>query len=93
MQFSLLVRIGSGTPAVISAAVKSAVAAVVNKVGVGQPVSLSDVVTAAGKVAGVVSVVILSPAYGAGSDVVAIQPYEKPRVLSLDDVSVSFVGQ
>lgn len=78
----------------ISDKVKSAVASVVNKTPVGQAVAISDIVNAAARVNGVIAVTVLSPAYGAGNDLIAVQPYEKPLILNVDtDVTVSFVGE
>lgn len=92
---SLIVRVRSGAPIEdVEAKIKSAVAAVINKAGVGEAISISDIVKAAGKVGGVTAVAIQSPTYGVGNDRISVQPYEKPRVLDLDaDVLVSFVGQ
>lgn len=73
-------------------AVKSAVAAVVNQTGVGMSISISDIITAAGKVNGVLAVTMLSPVLSAGSDLISVQPFEKPLVLDLDDVQCSRVG-
>jgi hypothetical protein len=94
IQVTLSVRIRSGASTQdIAARVKSAVASVINKTGIGQPIALSDLTTAAGKVGGVVSVVMISPAASAASDLISVQPFEKPLVLNVDqDVLVSFAG-
>lgn len=76
----------------VEARVQSAVASYVNSLGVGQPVVLSQVVAAAQAVYGVSSAVITSPTYSLGSDEIAIQPYEKPMVLNLSDITVSTIG-
>lgn len=91
----LSLRIRTGISAAdIQDQVRSAVAAAINIVGVGQPVALSDLIAAANSVNGVVSVTVVSPAFGPGSDLISIQPYEKPMVLNLDDdISISFVGE
>lgn len=74
--------------------VRSAVASLINQTGVGQPIALSAIVDAAQSVNGITAVTILSPTYGSGNDLISIQPYEKPLVLSLnDDISISFVGE
>lgn len=92
---SLSLRVRSGISTLdISDRVKSAVAAVVNKIGVGQPIAISDLVNAASKVNGVVAVSVISPSYGAGQDLISVQPYEKPLILNLDqDVTISFAGE
>jgi Asp-tRNA(Asn)/Glu-tRNA(Gln) amidotransferase A subunit family amidase len=91
IRVALAIRLRTGAPeADVRAAVQSAVAAVINRTGVGQPVAISDLVDAAASVTGVVSVSVVSPSYGPGSDLISVQPYEKPLVLSAaQDVSVS----
>lgn len=95
IQVSLALRTRSGVGVRdIKSAVRSAVAAYVNAIGVGRQVSLSEVVTAAQGVNGVVAVTVLSPTYSSGNDLISIQPYEKPMILNLDDdVQISFVGE
>jgi uncharacterized phage protein gp47/JayE len=95
IQVALSLRIRSGvTSRDIKSSVRSAVAAYVNQSGVGKQISLSEIVTAAQGVNGVVSVTILSPTYSSGNDLIAVQPYEKPMILNLDDdVQISFVGE
>lgn len=94
IQLTISLRIRSGNRTEIENRVKSALAAVVNKAGVGQSISLSDLSTAAGKVGGVVTAVMVNPAATAGNDLIPVQPYEKPRVLNVDtDITVTFVGE
>jgi hypothetical protein len=92
IQIALLIRARAGVSTQdISDRVKSTVASVVNKTGVGTSIALSDIVAAATQINGVVSVTILSPAYTSTSDLISIQPVEKPLVLSLDsDITVTF---
>jgi uncharacterized phage protein gp47/JayE len=94
IQVTLSVRVRSGSPtADVEARVKSAVASVINKTPIGTNISLSDLTTAAGKVGGVISAVMVSPVASAGSDLISVQAYEKPLVLNVDqDVLVSFAG-
>lgn len=91
---SLALRLKSGVSSKdIIARVRSAVASVINALGVGDPVAISDLVTAAGSVAGVVAVTVLAPIFSAGNDLISIQPFEKPLVLDLEqDIAVSLVG-
>jgi len=91
---SLSVRVKTGVPfSQVAGRVRSGVAAVVNSLGVGQPVVISDLVTAAGKVDGVLAVSVISPAYDSSSDLIAVQSYEKPLVIDADsDVVVSQTG-
>ena len=94
IQVSLALRIKSGiVVSDITENVKSAVAAVINNTGIGQSIAISDIVTAAGTVNGVQAVTILSPAYNAGNDLIPVQPFEKPLVISIDqDILVSLTG-
>jgi uncharacterized phage protein gp47/JayE len=92
---SLVLRVKTGISSVdIESKVKSGVAAAVNKTPVGTSVAISDVISAAQAVNGVVAVTVLSPTYGSGNDLIAIQPYEKALVVdSNQDVLISFVGE
>lgn len=91
---ALSVRIRSGTPDAIANRVRSAVAAVINSAGVGESIAISSILTAAAAVNGVASVAMISPTFTSGSDLIPVQPYEKPMVLNLaTDIQVSFVGQ
>ncbi len=91
---TLSIRVRSGAPTEdIKARVKSAVAAVINKTGIGEAIALSDLTNAASKVSGVISAVMVKPAASAGADLISVQPYEKPLVLNVDtDVQVSLAG-
>lgn len=93
VSLAIRARLGVSTSDV-AGKVRSAVASVVNKSGVGQSIAISDLVNAAARVNGVQAVTIVSPTYGVGSDLIAVQPYEKALVLNVDtDVLVTFVGE
>ena len=90
---SILVRTQSTDTGPISDKVKAAIAAFINRTPFGVSIALSDILKEAGKVTGVKSVVMLSPAMSSASDLIALQPFEKPQILNIDqDISVSFVG-
>lgn len=91
--FAILVRLKSGFPVTdVESSVRSAVASVINQSPHGQPIAISDIISAAAAVVGVESVVPVSK-YGVGNDLIPVQPYEKALVLNLDqDVLVSFIG-
>lgn len=77
----------------IGSAVKSAVAAVINKTPVGTAVSIGAMIAAAMSIDGVVGVSLQSPVYNTTNDNIGVQPNEKPLVLDVDaDVLISFVG-
>lgn len=91
---SLAIRTQSGASLLdVRDQVRSAVAATINETKVGASIAISDLVSAAQSVNGVVAVTILSPTYGSGSDLIAVQPYEKPLVYDIEqDIQISFVG-
>lgn len=92
---ALQLRVRSGvTNSDIADRVRSAVATVINQTGIGQPIALSSIIAAAGRVVGVISVTIVSPAFGVGNDLISVQPFEKPLVLNLDqDIQIAFSGE
>jgi len=91
---SLAIRVQSGSSLVdVRDQVRSAVAAAINETKVGTAIAISDLVAAATSVNGVVAVTVLSPVYGTGNDLIAVQPYEKPLVYDIEqDIQISFVG-
>jgi hypothetical protein len=93
IQVSIALRVRSGANTTfIQQSAQSAVAAVINGTGVGQSIALIDIANAA-KVPGVISVIMLSPQMITGTDLISVQPFEKPRVVVLStDVLISFVG-
>lgn len=94
LRVSLSVRVRTGvTAADVTDRVKNVVAGVINRSAVGQSIAISDIVTAAGSVNGVVAVSVISPAYNLSNDTITVQPFEKALVQNLDtDVLVSIVG-
>ena len=90
---SLSVRIRSGTPTTIKNRIQSAVANYINKVPIGQSISLSDIISVVSSINGVVSVVISNPSFALGNDLIEVQENEKPLILNVDDdVFVDFIG-
>lgn len=74
--------------------VRSEIIAVINDSKVGEDVSISELVSAAQSVNGVVAVSVLSPIYSVGHDVITVQPHEKALVVDpQSDVLVSFIGE
>jgi hypothetical protein len=92
---SIVIRLNTSTatPNDIQEAVQSAVASYVNGLGTGVSVDLGAVVTAAESVFGIAGCAIQSPAYGPGNDIIAIQSFERARVLNLNDITVTFANQ
>ncbi len=91
---SLAVRLRTGVSTVdIIERVRSSVASVINSTGVGESIAISDLVTAANSIDGILAVTILSPEYDTGNDLIAVQASEKPKVLDIvQDILVSIVN-
>lgn len=93
IQIGFVARITKGDTKSVIDRIKSTVASVINQTPQGKPVSISSLIAAAEAVDGVYSVAVLSPAYGPGEDLIAVQANEKPRVLDVDqDILVSIEG-
>jgi hypothetical protein len=91
---SLAIRLRTGVSSVdIIERVKSSIASVINSTAVGTNIAISDLVSAANNIDGVLAVTILSPEYDAGKDLIAVQASEKPKVLDIaQDILVSIVN-
>lgn len=90
---SLAVRLRTGISATdIQDRIKSAVASEINNTNVGISIALSDIVSAANSVDGVLAVTILSPLYNSGNDLISVQANEKPRVLDIiNDILITII--
>jgi uncharacterized phage protein gp47/JayE len=95
IQVSLAIRLRLGVlPQDAIAYVRSAVAGAINTFGVGKSVVISDIVSAAASVNGVLAVSIVSPSYNGDNDLIAVQPYEKAFVLDAEqDITVAIIGE
>jgi hypothetical protein len=94
VQVALAVRTKIGIdPITITNQIQASVAAYVRSLDVGQPVSISSIVSAAGSVNGVTSVAIVSPTYNSNNDLIAVGAAEKAAIVdSTTDVVVSILG-
>lgn len=73
--------------------VQAAVAGYVNQLGAGEPVVLSEVISSAQSVNGVVSVIMTFPTFSATSDVIAVGRSERAKIIDpTGDVVVSILG-
>jgi hypothetical protein len=77
----------------IATRIQSAVAGIINASPTGQSIAISDIVRAVSMVTGTTSVVVTSPTYALGSDLIPVQPYEKALVTDLSTIQVSFIGE
>lgn len=94
IRISLSIRIRTGlAPVEVQDRVKASVAGYINTLGVGEAVSLSQVISAAGNVNGVISVAITSPTFDAVNDLIAVGADQKAFVVDTDsDILVSISG-
>lgn len=94
VRISLQLRIRSGTPVQSTLdRVRAAVAAEINRVPLGTAIDLSRVVSAARRVQGIASVVVLSPTYSASQDNIPVQANEKPFVFDAEnDILLTPIG-
>ncbi len=92
---SLALRLKSGVSSNdVIVRVRSAVASVINNSGVGESIAISDIVTAAGSVSGVVAVSVIDPTFTTGNDLIAVASFEKALVIDLtQDISVSLISE
>lgn len=93
VSFTLAIRIQTGISRNdIQTQVQSAVASVVNANPQGNSLAISDILGAARSVYGVRSVAVVSPAFGPDDDLIVVQPRQKTKILNLNDVSITFIG-
>lgn len=94
IQIGLGIRVRTpATEADIKARVRSAVASVINRSPVGKSIAISDIVSAAQAVVGVVAVSIISPDYNISDDLIRVAAYEKAFILNLDqDIQILIIG-
>ena len=94
IQLSIVVRLNTGVPFIkIIEQVRDNVSSLVNSTGIGESIPLSSVVGAVNVIPGVFAVSIASPAYNPSSDLIVVNPSEKPLILDpIADIIVSRVG-
>jgi hypothetical protein len=94
IKIAVTVRIRTGTPFVeIRERVKTSIAGYVNTLGVGDQVSLSKVIEAAQKINGVIAIVINSPTYTTGTDLIYVGADQRAQIVDpTSDVTVSIQG-
>ena len=94
IEVALVLRIRQGASKnTVFDAVRSAVTSFINGLGVGENIAISDIVSVAAAIGGVESVSVSSPTYTSSSDLISVQPFEKPLVLQPElDISLSLAG-
>jgi hypothetical protein len=95
IQVSIDIRINTGVPfAQTAEQVRTSVSSLINSNPVGQPISISSIVSAVNAIPGVKAVAISSPQYDSTHDIIFIAPSEKARIIDpVLDISVSQIGQ
>lgn len=90
---SLSVRIRTGLTAKdVTEKVRNAVASLISSTGVGSSIAISDIISVANSIDGVVSVAVTSPTYNSGNDLISVQANEKPMILDIEnDILVSIL--
>lgn len=92
IKISLGVRLRTGVPfSTVLNNIRSTAAGIINATKIGQSISLSEIVRATSQIDGVYAVSIIYPNYTSASDVIIVNPNEKPIVISENDVSVTFL--
>jgi uncharacterized phage protein gp47/JayE len=94
LYISLEVRLRTGVSIdAILNKIKSAIAAEINNSPIGTNIAISDIVSAANKISGVLSVTIIYPEYSLGNDLIPVQANEKATILDLNnDISVTILN-
>lgn len=94
VQVSIAVRLNTGVPYTTSAQqVRNSVAALIKANPIGEPISISSIVSAVNAINGVRAVAIDSPQYDVTNDLIFIAPAEKAVIIDPTlDISVSQIG-
>ena len=88
---NVVVRLfGGNNRTTVTQLVQQAIALTVNNTPIGEDIAMSDLVSAANAVNGVQAVTVTSPI--ATGDIIAVGDGQKPVIVQLSDISVSFVG-
>lgn len=93
IKISLGVRLRTGVPfSIVLNNIRSTAAGIINASKIGQSISISEIVRATSQIDGVYAVSVIFPTYTSASDIIVVNPNEKPIVISENDVSVTFLG-
>jgi uncharacterized phage protein gp47/JayE len=94
IEMSIVVRLNTGIAfSKIAEQVRSNVSSLIGSGGIGQSIPLSDVISTVNAIPGVFAVSIASPSYNSSSDLIVINPSEKPLILDpIADIIVSRIG-
>lgn len=94
IQVSVVIRINTGVPfAQTAEQVRTSVSSLVNSNPVGEPIAISDIVSAVQAIPGVRAMAVDSPQYDGTHDIIFVAPSEKARIIDpVLDISVSQQG-
>lgn len=91
IQVSIVIRVNTGVPfAQMAERVRTNVSSLINSNPVGQPISISSIVSTVNQIPGMRAVSISSPQYDPNNDIIFVAPSEKARIIDpVLDISVS----
>lgn len=90
VQISIAVRLATGVSlSAVESNIQNGVTGIINTTAIGQSVAFSDIISSINSISGVVSVVILSPAYNNINDSLMVTSKEKLLVINSSDISVT----
>ena len=94
IEISINVRVKTGIPFNrVVEQVRNNIASLVNSTAIGQPIAISNIISATNSIPGVTAVSISSPSYSPTSDVIVVAANEKPLVIDIvNDILVAKVG-
>ena len=95
IQLSLFVRLQPGyNSADVGKRIRSAITDIINRAVIGESISLSSLIRAADKIAGVGAITVLSPTYTSTQDYIVVLPNEKPMIVDMEaDISLTFASE
>lgn len=93
IEVSVNVRVQTGIPfSRITEQVRNNIASLINSSPIGVSIAISDIISSINKIPGVKAISISSPSYSPTSDVIVVNPAEKPFILDIvNDITVSKV--
>ena len=93
IEVAINVRVQTGIPfSRITEQVRNNIASLINSSPIGQSIAISDIISSVNKIPGVRAISISSPSYSPTSDMIIVNPAEKPFVLDIvNNITVSKV--
>jgi hypothetical protein len=94
IQVSLAMRLNTGVPfAQTVIQVQDSVSSLINSNGLGEPISISSIVSAVQAIPGIISVVVTFPNYNVSNDLIKLAPGQKAFIIDpTTDITVAMIG-